>query len=60
MNATIGSAKGKLVLTLETKETKLSKKGEKEGREEQNNHFEKWYLKKRRRDNRGHVHRYRQ
>jgi hypothetical protein len=38
----------------------LSKEGEEEGGEEENNPFERWYLEKRRCNNKDCIHRYRQ
>jgi hypothetical protein len=45
---------------LQENKTKLSKEGEEEGREEENNPLERWYLEKKRRNNKDHNHRYKQ
>jgi len=53
-------AKGKRLLKLQTNKTRLSKEGEEEGGEEENNPFKIWYLEKRKHDNRDRIHKYKQ
>jgi hypothetical protein len=60
MNVVIGYAKGKQVLKLQANKTKLSKEGEEDGREEVNNALERWYLEKKRHNNKDHDHRHEQ
>ncbi len=60
MNATARFAKGKQVLRLQANKTRLLEEGEKEGREEENNPLERWYLEKNRHNNKDHNHRYKQ